>query len=164
MTVRASLVYTGMSVFTCLMRHAGISQACDVIVYMVHCSFYGDARAYQSHAETHCRWLWMLLTISTLCWWNRRKTRYCSNAADLCITRSLHETSSIVLLLLLMCREHFCCVGLRSCLWWTKQWEFFTHSTLGGLRSQETFTLTEESVTRTTGPNLLYSYFGEKAS
>jgi len=40
-----------MSVKTCWTRRAGICQACDVIVYMVRCSFYGDARTYQSHGN-----------------------------------------------------------------------------------------------------------------
>ena len=96
-----------ITVYTCWTWRAGICQACDIIVYMVRCSFCGDARTHQSHGEMNCRWLWKLLTISTLCWWNRRKTHYCSNAIDFCISSSSHKTCSIVLLFLLMYREPF---------------------------------------------------------
>ena len=43
-------------------------------IYIVRCSFHGDARAYQSNAFPHCwRLEWMLLAIPAVCWSNRGK-------------------------------------------------------------------------------------------
>jgi len=41
-----------MSVYTCLMRRARVCNASNVIVCMVRCSFYGDARIHQIYVET----------------------------------------------------------------------------------------------------------------
>jgi len=59
-------VYTGMSVCTCWRRRAGICQACDVIVYMVRCSFYGDARTYQSQNFTAVTMKFYLINFTTI--------------------------------------------------------------------------------------------------
>ena len=101
----------------------------------------------------------MPFAISTLCWCNRRKTRYCANTVYLCNSITLRKTeiSSNCSAGSRWCTEHIFLadVGVyvkqRLCTYY-----FWSIAKLGSI------TLPEEPITRTNS-NLLWVYVGEKA-